>query len=108
MQSIARPATMASIRGTNNITTRRQWRVSATSESSSRHQRAAAKYNTGPKSLIYQRPCLANLLELDLSDAVKAHSSRSAQDPQMNAHRLTVQHQNQMEESERVDWNQIL
>lgn len=103
---------MHSMRATTNLHCSKsshrhqRWRVAATPEQ--RHAKAAAKYNTGPQGLIYTRPDLANLLVLDLSDAVKAHSSRAAQDPQMYAHRLAVQNQQQLQDNEQLDWNEIV
>lgn len=75
-----------------------------------RYAKAAAKYNTGPTSpaLLYQKVDLAALLDMDVSEAVKAHSSRAAQDPQMYAHKLAMQQQQQLEDNERVNWNEIL
>lgn len=63
---------------------------------------------TGPRSTLYTRPDLASLLDLDVHEAMKAHSSRAAQDPQMYAHKLAVQQQQQLEDNERVNWNEIL
>jgi hypothetical protein len=57
---------------------------------------------------MYTKPDLASLLDLDVSEAVKAHSSRAAQDPQLYAHKLAAQQQQLEEEAERVDWHQIL
>lgn len=93
---------------TMHQTSRRQgWQLAATP--ASRYAKAARKYDTGSSSpgLIYTRPDLANLLDLEITEAVKAHSSRAAQDPQMYAHRLAMQQQ-QQQESERVNWNDIL
>lgn len=83
--------------------------VTAAATPSSRHAKAALKYNTGPRSpaLLYQRVDLSSILDLDISEAVKAHSSRAAQDPQMYAHKLAMQQQQQLED-ERVNWNDIL
>lgn len=76
-----------------------------------RYAKAATKYNTGPTSpaLLYQKVDLAALLDMDVSEAVKAHSCRAAQDPQMYAHKLAMQQQQQqLEDNERVNWNEIL
>jgi hypothetical protein len=66
-----------------------------------RYAKAAAKYNTGPTSpaLLYQRVDLASLLDMDVSAAVKNHSSRAAQ---------AAAQQTQLEDNERVNWNEIL
>lgn len=74
-----------------------------------RYAKAAAKYNTGPTSpaLLYQRVDLASLLDMDVSEAVRAHSSRAAQDPQTE-HKRAAQQQGQQEDNERVNWNEIL
>lgn len=85
---------------------RKEWQLGATP--ASRHAKAAIKYNTGPRSTLYTRPDLASLLDLDVHEAMKAHSSRAAQDPQMYAHKLAVQQQQQLEDNERVNWNEIL
>lgn len=84
--------------------------VIAAATPASRYAKAAIKYNTGPTSpaLLYQRVDLSSLLDLDVAEAVKAHSSRAAQDPQMYAHKLAAQQQQQLEENERVNWNEIL
>lgn len=75
-----------------------------------RYAKAAAKYNTGPTSraLLYVKVDMASLLDMDAGEAVKAHSSRAAQDPQMHARRLAMQQQQQLEDDDRVNWNEIL
>lgn len=61
--------------------------------------------------MIYTRPDLANLLDLDLSEAVKIYS-QTTQDPVMYSHKLDQQKKLQQEGAsgaeERVNWSEIL
>jgi hypothetical protein len=74
-----------------------------------RYAKAAVKYSTGARpQLLYTRPDLSSLLDLELNEAVKAHSSRAAQDPQLYAHKLAMQRQLEESETEHVNWSEIL